>query len=149
MPGVMLGKASSTLASGGSGTVRQWSGSPGSETDSGVDVTAYNKFRAVASGKWCWLENDGDGWYVVQREQQAEGIQFTLASALATSDASQSGAHVTAYWSGSDPGSTVTLANKAIAAGGYQFSGASGAIGYAIWDDVLMVYRIIQLDCPS
>ena len=64
----LLGKTNSSHAKAASGTVSVWSGTPGSESDSGLDITAYNKFADVASGKWVWCANNGDGWYLIAAE---------------------------------------------------------------------------------
>ncbi len=48
----MLGKTDASHAKSASGTISIYSGVEGSESDTGVNVTAYNKFAAVASGKW-------------------------------------------------------------------------------------------------
>lgn len=50
--GAMLGKTDSSHAKGASGTISVYSGAEGSEVDTGVNVTAYNRFAAVSSGKW-------------------------------------------------------------------------------------------------
>lgn len=50
--GAMLGKTDAAIAKGASGTVSIWSGAEGSEADTGVNVTAYNRFANVAIAKW-------------------------------------------------------------------------------------------------
>lgn len=50
--GAMLGKTDAAIAKGASGTVSIWSGVEGSEADTGVNVTAYNRFANVAITKW-------------------------------------------------------------------------------------------------
>lgn len=49
---IMLGKTDSSHAKSASGTISIWAGVEGSESDTGVNVTAYNRFAAVGSGKW-------------------------------------------------------------------------------------------------
>ena len=50
---VFLGKTNAAIAKGASGAVSVWSGTPGSETDTGYDITgAYNRVAAVAAGAW-------------------------------------------------------------------------------------------------
>jgi hypothetical protein len=51
-PAIMLGKTDAAIAKGASGTVSVWSGVEGSEADTGVNVTAYNRFANVAITKW-------------------------------------------------------------------------------------------------
>lgn len=62
---VLLCKADAAIARGASGTFSIWTGTPGSETDSTVNVTAYNRFEIILSGAWCLVANNGHGWYVV------------------------------------------------------------------------------------
>lgn len=64
----MLCKTDSSHAKGASGTVSIYSGTPGSETDTTENVTAFNKFANLGSGKWCWVESNGFGWYLVAGE---------------------------------------------------------------------------------
>lgn len=64
----LLGKTDSSHAKGASGTVSIWTGTPGSETDSGVNVTAFNKFANIASDKWVWIDHNGFGWYLTAGE---------------------------------------------------------------------------------
>jgi hypothetical protein len=48
----MLGKTDAAINKGASGTVSIWTGDEGSESDTGVNVTAYNRFANVAITKW-------------------------------------------------------------------------------------------------
>lgn len=52
--GAMLGKTNGTVnkGTGASNNVSVWAGAEGSEADTGVDITAYNRFANLASGKW-------------------------------------------------------------------------------------------------
>lgn len=59
-----LGKTDSSHAVDASGTVSLWYGTPGSESDTTFNVTAYNRFASLNSGAWCWVENNGNGWYL-------------------------------------------------------------------------------------
>lgn len=77
----------------------------------------------------------------------ARWVEFVLTSALATTDASKSGCNVNAYWDGTQPGSTVIVHNMPSRTGNYVFSGVAGSHGYAVWDDILNRYRIVQLEC--
>lgn len=63
-----LGKTDAAHNKGATGTVSIWSGSPGSEVDTTLNVTAYNRFANVASGKWVWVMHNGDGWYLTAAE---------------------------------------------------------------------------------
>lgn len=61
----LVGKADALVGSGSSGTVSIWiGGTVGSESDSTINVTVYNRTGAdLASGAWCvvlWINNT---WY--------------------------------------------------------------------------------------
>jgi hypothetical protein len=64
--GKRLGKANSAISinTGASNNVSLWAGTPGSESDTGIDFTAYNKFGEIDSGAWVWCEDNGSGWYI-------------------------------------------------------------------------------------
>lgn len=52
-----LGKTDASHAKGASGTVSLYSGTPGSETDTTENLTGvWNKFAAIGSGKWVWVD---------------------------------------------------------------------------------------------
>lgn len=52
-----LGKTDASHAKGASGTVSLYSGTPGSEGDTTENLTGvWNKFAAIASGKWVWVD---------------------------------------------------------------------------------------------
>jgi hypothetical protein len=63
-----LGKANADIAidTGAANNVSLWSGTPGSESDTTIDFTAWNKFGAIDSGAWVWCEHNGYGWYITQ-----------------------------------------------------------------------------------
>lgn len=59
----LLGKTDASHAKGASGTVSVYAGTLGSETDSTDNVTAWNRFAAISSGKWVrmlWLASSDD-----------------------------------------------------------------------------------------
>ncbi len=64
----LIGKAGSSIAKGASGSVTVWSGASGSESSTGITITCRALFAAVASGKWCVIENINGNWYVSQVE---------------------------------------------------------------------------------
>ena len=66
--GRLLGKTDSTHNKSASGTVSIYIGTLGSETDSTMNVTAYNAFANVGSGKWVWIEWQNNGWYLTAAE---------------------------------------------------------------------------------
>jgi hypothetical protein len=73
-------------------------------------------------------------------------IFFSLAAALAATDASQAGCTVNYYFNGPNPGATVTVYNVA-ASSNFIFSGAAGKHGIAAWDASANKYWIVQLEC--
>lgn len=73
---------------------------------------------------------------------------FSLGSAMTTSDASKSATIQNQYGPGKDNSTSITVYNMATSTGGtYVFEGASGARGLALWDSGTN-YRIIQMECP-
>jgi len=68
---LVLGKTNGAITKAGSpasNNVSVWIGTPGSETDSGADITAYNKFADLASGKWVVCAMILGGWYIIAAE---------------------------------------------------------------------------------
>lgn len=64
-----LGKTDSSHGKGTSGTVSVYeTATPGSETDTTINVTAFNKFADVGSGKWVWIMQRGEHWYITAAE---------------------------------------------------------------------------------
>ncbi len=63
-----LGKTDSAISKNSSGTVSVYAGTPGSESDSSLNITVYNKFADVASGKFVWCHHNGNGWYLTAAE---------------------------------------------------------------------------------
>ncbi len=59
----VLCKTTAAWAKGSSATLQIWAGEPGSETNTGVTLTAYNRFAAIASGKWCSVMLHRHGYY--------------------------------------------------------------------------------------
>lgn len=66
--GAVLGKTSSAWSKGSSASIAVYSGTPGAETATGDTVTAFNKFAAIATGKFVALLSIGGSWYVVSAE---------------------------------------------------------------------------------
>ena len=63
-----IGKTDAAFNKGTSGVVSIWSGTPGSETDTTYNLTAWNLFANVAIGKWVALAHNGSGWYLIAAE---------------------------------------------------------------------------------
>lgn len=67
-----LGKTSAAIAKGATGTVAVYTGrTKGSETASGLEVEAYNRYADLGSGKWCRIEWVLGGWelYVAECDE--------------------------------------------------------------------------------
>ena len=61
----VLCKTTAAWAKGSSATLQVWAGAPGSETNTGVTLSAYNRYAAIASGKWCTVMLHRHGYYYV------------------------------------------------------------------------------------
>jgi len=61
----VLCKTTAAWAKGSSATLQIWAGAPGSEADTGVTLTAYNRYAAIASGKFCTVMLHRHGYYYV------------------------------------------------------------------------------------
>ena len=59
----VLCKTTSSWAKGSSATLQVWAGQPGSETNTGTTLTAYNRYATIASGKWCTVMLHRHGYY--------------------------------------------------------------------------------------
>lgn len=64
----MLGQTDGAINKGASGTVSIHDGTEGSEADTGVNVTAYNRFANVSSGKWVWVFSKRGRLYLTAAE---------------------------------------------------------------------------------
>lgn len=111
--------------------------------------------KTIASGEFVVaVECIGVGFVVqVEKDKPATFCEFTLPSALTTSDASKSGCTVVDWWGGDiDPDPTdagITVYNMTQVGGGYHWAGDIGAHGYAQWDEKLSHWRIYDLNCPA
>lgn len=63
-----LGKTDAAHNKNASGTISLWGGALGIETDTGINVTAYNHFGNIASGKKVLVFHTGHGWLVCAAE---------------------------------------------------------------------------------
>lgn len=61
----VLCKTTAAWAKGSSATLQIWAGQPGSETNTGATLTAYNRYAAIATGKWCTVMLHRHGYYYV------------------------------------------------------------------------------------
>ena len=61
----VLCKTTSAWAKGSSATLQIWAGQPGSETNTGVTLSAYNRYAAIATGKFCTVMLHRHGYYYV------------------------------------------------------------------------------------
>ena len=98
------------------------------------------------------LERTGAGYILRYSPATAGGstpakwIRFHLSGTLAATDQKQDNVTVDAYWQGADPGSTVTVYNTP-ASVNFMFSGTSGKVGLASYDDINGKYWIVQMEC--
>ena len=61
----VLCKTTAAWAKGSSATLQIWAGAPGSETNTGVTLVAYNRYAAIATGKFCTVMLHRHGYYYV------------------------------------------------------------------------------------
>lgn len=65
---VLIGKTDSTVSAASTGAVSIWNGTLGSESDTNLNVTGYNRGDEIDSGKWVELRFRGGGWEMVPLE---------------------------------------------------------------------------------
>lgn len=70
-----IGKASAAIANEDHGTVRIWAGDAGSESDTGLDVDAWNHGPAIDNGAWVTLEGEGDAQWYASRAPNAGSLK--------------------------------------------------------------------------
>jgi hypothetical protein len=61
----VLCKTTAAWSKGSTATLQVWAGAPGSETNTGVTLSAFNRYAAIASGKWCTVMLHRHGYYYV------------------------------------------------------------------------------------
>ena len=61
----VLCKTTAAWSKGSSATLQIWAGAPGSETNTGCTLTAYNRYAAIATGKFCTVMLHRHGYYYV------------------------------------------------------------------------------------
>ena len=61
----VLCKTTSAWAKGSSATLQIWAGAPGSETNTGVTLSAYNRIAAFKSGDFVTVQMNRHGYYYV------------------------------------------------------------------------------------
>ena len=59
----VLCRTTSAWSKGSSATLQIWAGPPGSETDTGVTLEAYNRYASLGSGKFCTVMLHRHGYY--------------------------------------------------------------------------------------
>jgi len=65
----VLGKTNAAHAKSASGTINLWAGTAGSETIiTSMTISAYNRFAALATGKWCVADWINGQWYLTAGE---------------------------------------------------------------------------------
>jgi hypothetical protein len=65
---VHLGKTDAAIAKGASGTVSRYTGSSGTETDTGENDTVKNRFANVATGRWVAYTAIDGVYYLISAE---------------------------------------------------------------------------------
>jgi hypothetical protein len=66
--GIVLGKTDAAHDKDDDGTVSVYGGTPLSEADTGINITAYNKDADDASGKWVVCVFVRRAWYLISAE---------------------------------------------------------------------------------
>jgi hypothetical protein len=61
----VLCKTTSAWAKGSSATPQIWAGVPGSETNTGTTISAYNRYASIPTGKFCTVMLHRSGYYYV------------------------------------------------------------------------------------
>jgi hypothetical protein len=151
LPGVQwhLAVLDEDLPPGGSAdaTVYRVNSSGGEEAVSGMTINVQG---------W-WLADVGHAGERVLALQHLQSrrwyaVQLPQAAHASTAQASQA-ATVLAFWGGGNPDPDdegVTVYNMATKVSGvYHWAGEVDAHGYAVWDDHLARFRIIDLECPE
>ena len=112
----LIGKLDKTLSYDGSATVSVWTGDSGSESDSGENIEAEEWCIQAAGGSlpantWVVCERINGHWYVTAPPNSIRFFSCTLASALASTDASKSSVTLTAIDGGPSPSGSQTVYN--------------------------------------
>lgn len=111
-----------------------------------VDVAHSINARYYPVNTYALVFRQNHRWWFVEETSKARWIDFTVTtSAFTTATASLASQTVNDFWQGGDPGSTVTIYNKA-SASNYIFHGPVGAKGRACLDDIDDKYRIVTLE---
>lgn len=137
--GCWLGKAAAAISKNSSGTVRIWSGEPGSEVDTGVDIAdCYNRTADIASGAWVYVmfrhgypyvepadtttSSSGIAWHNASGEQvPPHGVIWTAGDSLVSGTRYLEGYKPSSYF---DSYYLVNNSDEWIAAGEYRTDGA-------------------------
>lgn len=101
---------------------------------------AWARVRTNAVGGTPLLE------FTMPAARTAGMVRFALAATLATSMTVATSCSILNYWQGADPGTRTTIWNLAVSTN-FMFTGLSGAVGVASFDDKQGRYVIIQLQC--
>ncbi len=101
-----------------------------------VGAKGYAKFFA-----------DSERWEILDVQRLAKHVEFTLGTALATTDASVSNATVTDFYEGISPTGTQTVYNRS-ASSNFIFEGDIGDKGMAVLDYSDGRYKIWMMECP-
>ncbi len=125
-------------------------------TDTGTDITVLDPAglwdTALNGATGLAIKHQGrDKFYIVECLRPKRLVRFTLASALATSDASKSATVTNQYGDGqahTTGAAAITVYNlETQSSGTYVFEGDSGDAGLAYHDSGTN-FRILQMECP-
>lgn len=66
---LLIGKTDASLTKGNSGTISIWDGTTQSSfSDTGDDITAYNRFADISSSKWVAVKETVRGYEIIMAE---------------------------------------------------------------------------------
>lgn len=65
---VIIGKTNASVTAPNTVSVSVWDGTQGSETDTGDDITAYDYFADIGSGKWVAVVETVRGYIVISAQ---------------------------------------------------------------------------------
>ncbi len=138
------------MTPGGNATAYLLDKNGAEDTDQEFEVydQVYGDIRAPVGAKgYAKFFADSERWEVIEVQRLAKHIEFTLGTALATTDASIGNATVNDSYDGIAPTGTQTVYNKA-ASSNYIFEGDIGDKGMAVLDYSDGHYKIWQMECP-
>ena len=131
-----------------------WNGAAWAKTGTVIRVydwfarTNESEFAGVSGYQgWCVYMADSARYEIVWMQHKARWIKFYLPSELQYTEATKAACTILEFWDGRDPGATTTVSNQVTQVGGeYRFYACGNAVGFAAWDIIDSVYRIVDLE---